>query len=136
MDTGSEAKVSISSVIYYRGVSVTITKRDPDVTIRPLIEAQLKTIDWLLDEKGAKPSWNEDTNKQAKQTNQDVAPATAWQKPEQPLTPEQQAEMIITTCPIHNVQMKGYPNKFGGGMFYSHYLGKDGNGKSMYCKGK
>lgn len=64
MNTGEEAKISISSVVYYRGVAVTITKRDPDISIRPLIEAQLKTIDWLLDEKEALPSWNAETNKQ------------------------------------------------------------------------
>lgn len=61
----SEAEKSISSVVYYRGVSTTITRRDDEVDLKPMLEKQLNMIDWLLDDKGCKPSWNEDTNKVA-----------------------------------------------------------------------
>lgn len=71
MSSNSEAPQSVSSVVYYRGVAMTITKRDTEALIKPLIEAQMKMIDWALDEKACKPSWNEETNKQmlAKNTN-------------------------------------------------------------------
>lgn len=68
MSSNMESPQSVSSVVYYRGVSITITKRDVEVKIQPLIEDQIKLIDWMLDQKGAKPSWNEETNKQATQS--------------------------------------------------------------------
>lgn len=65
MDTKNEAPISVSSTVYYRGVAIIITKRSPDVSIEPLLEQQMKVIDWMLDTKNAKPSWNEQTNKEA-----------------------------------------------------------------------
>ena len=63
MSSNSEAPASVSSVVYYRGVAMTITKRDPEVSIKPLVEKQMEMIDWTLDEINCKPSWNEETNK-------------------------------------------------------------------------
>lgn len=79
IDTKQEAPISVSSVLYYRGVSITITKRDPEMTIRPLIESQIKTIDWLLDEVHALPSWN-------KSTNEEVASSPVVSQPSKPIT--------------------------------------------------
>lgn len=73
MSTNEEAPMSVSSTVYYRGVSVIITKRDPEAKIKPLIESQLEMIDWMLDEKKSLPSWNMETNKELhKEKN------TAW----------------------------------------------------------
>lgn len=63
-DTHSEAPMSVSSTLYYRGVSITITKRDGEAKIKPLVEKQLEMIDWMLDEKKCKPSWNQQTNEE------------------------------------------------------------------------
>ena len=62
MSSGEEAPISVSSTVYYRGVSIIITKRDPEAKIKPLIESQLTMINWMLDEKECKPSWNKQTN--------------------------------------------------------------------------
>lgn len=62
-----EAPISTSSVLYYRGVAITITKRDPTVEIKTLIGQQLSLIDWMLDEKEALPSWNKQTNEEFKE---------------------------------------------------------------------
>lgn len=56
-----EAPMSISTTAYYKGFSMMITKRDPEVKVLPLIESQMKMIDFLI-EQGCKPSWNDDTN--------------------------------------------------------------------------
>lgn len=61
--TGQEAPISVSCVVYYRGVAVTITKRDPDQEIKTLVEQEFRLIDWALEEKLALPSWNQETNK-------------------------------------------------------------------------
>jgi hypothetical protein len=74
MIPGEEAPMSTSSVVYYRGVAVTITKRDPEIEIKPLIEQQFKLIDWALNEKKALPSWNMETNKELKNHGN-----TSWQ---------------------------------------------------------
>lgn len=63
--TGMESPQSVSAVLYYRGVSITITKRDGETKIKPLVESQLQLIDWMIDEKACMPSWNPDTNKAA-----------------------------------------------------------------------
>ncbi len=58
-----EAPISVSVTIYYRGCSIMVTKRSGEEKIQPLVEQQMALIDWALDVKGCKPSWNEDTNK-------------------------------------------------------------------------
>lgn len=68
--TKNEAPLSVSSTMYYRGVSITITQRDPNEDIKPLLREELKTIDWMLDTMGALPSWNSETNKQVATINQ------------------------------------------------------------------
>lgn len=64
LETGTESPMSVSSVIYYRGVSITATKRTPTAKILPLLESQMKMIDWALDEKKCLPSWNLETSKE------------------------------------------------------------------------
>ena len=70
--SNSEAPISVSSTVYYRGVSMIITKRDPEEKIKPLIESQIEMIDWMLDDKECKPSWNSQTNKEVEQENKDL----------------------------------------------------------------
>lgn len=67
MSSGIESPQSISSIIYYRGVGMTITAREAEVKMNPLIEEQMKRIDWLLDEVGCLPSWNKQTNDEVKE---------------------------------------------------------------------
>lgn len=135
MTTNSEAPISVNSTIYYRGVSTSVTKRDPEMSIddyKKLIQEQLDVIDWLLDVKNAKPSWNKETNNDVQRDSNE-----AWinQGAGAPMTPQQQAVQAEVVCPIHNVPMKWVDGKFG--RFTSHYLGKDPQtGKAMYCKGK
>ncbi len=40
----------------------------------------------------------------------------------------------VKICPIHNQEMKAKEGKFG--VFYSHWLGRDAQGKPQYCNGK
>lgn len=68
MASGIESPQSISSILYYRGVGMTITARESGVLMKPLIEEQMKRIDWLLDEIKCLPSWNKATNDEVKQT--------------------------------------------------------------------
>lgn len=67
MASGIESPQSISSVLYYRGVGMTITAREIDIKMKPLIEEQMKRIDWLLDDIGCLPSWNKQTNEEVKE---------------------------------------------------------------------
>lgn len=92
MDTKNEAPISVTSTVYYRGVSVLITKRDPKTPIKDLLESQIEVIDWMLDTKGAQPSWNMDTNRQVavSQPTSNTIPLVTT------LTPSEKGE---TTCP-------------------------------------
>lgn len=56
--------------------------------------------------------------------------AVASTQPAQPPQTEEQ----VHTCPIHHVPLQRKEGQFG--VFYSHYLGKDQAGKSIFCKGK
>ena len=67
MITNSEAPISISTTAYYKGFSMIITKRDPDVKHDRLLDEQLAMIDDLI-RRGVKPSWNDETNKAHLQT--------------------------------------------------------------------
>lgn len=62
MNTGQESPQSVSFVGYYKGFSVTITKRDAEAKVLPLIDDAILAIDDMLS-KGFKPSWNDETNK-------------------------------------------------------------------------
>lgn len=83
-----EAPMSVSSVVYYRGVSMTITKRDSTIKIKPLIESQMEMIDWALDQKDCKPSWNEETNKQYQQSEKSPTASRMHYKPQGGLSQE------------------------------------------------
>ena len=141
----NEAPMSVSITIYYRGVSMTITKRDSDAKIQPLVVSQMKLIDWMLDEKQAKPSWNSETNKEVlgeSQMPQGVQKKSIPNQPEQIGKEanwlEEPIKPIITRenwCSIHKIEMKVREGKFG--TFYSHSLGKNNStGKFEWCNGK
>lgn len=117
MTTNAEAPVSVSTTIYYKGFSVMITKRDPDVKHERLIEDQLAMLDWLID-RGVKPSWDEETNKQALSE-----PVTHQENTERELRAEDNPS--IPTCNMHNVKMKErtWPK---GGTYYDHRREIDG----------
>jgi len=57
-----EAPQSVTIKGYYKGFSVLLTKRDPEVKTMPLLESSMKAIDWMITN-GFKPSWSDDTNK-------------------------------------------------------------------------
>jgi len=59
--TGQESPQSQSVVAYYKGFSVTVTKRDPNAKIKPLIDDAMVEIDYMI-EQGFLPSWNTETN--------------------------------------------------------------------------
>lgn len=119
MTTGNESPQSITSILYYRGVSITITKRDEEAKIKPLVEKQLAMIDWMLDEKQCLPSWN-------KQTNEEVG---------KPIEKPIETNPDEKECPLHpGIIMKKRTGKYGD--FYSHTMGQDATGKANYCNQK
>jgi len=64
MNTNAESPQSVTTQFYYKGFSILLTKRDSDIKVMPLLTDAMTSIDWAI-EQGLKPSWNEDTNKQA-----------------------------------------------------------------------
>lgn len=125
--TGMESPQSINITLYYKGFAMQVTKRDPDVSVIALITESMKGIDWAIAQ-GLKPSWNDETNKTAlggqKSAQQANTEADWLEKP-----------VEGKMCPIHpNQEMKAREGKFG--TFYSHSLGKDTQGKWLYCNGK
>lgn len=56
-----EAAASVTVRGYYKGFSVLLTNRDPNVAIGPLVNKAMMAIDWMA-EHGFKPSWNDETN--------------------------------------------------------------------------
>lgn len=61
MNTGNESPQSLSIVGYYKGFSVTLTKRDSEAKIKPLIDDAVEAIDYMIGQSFL-PSWNKDTN--------------------------------------------------------------------------
>ncbi len=59
--------MSVTIQSYYKGFSVLITKRDPEVQVSPLIVQSMETINKLL-ELGFSPSWNQQSNKEWKES--------------------------------------------------------------------
>ena len=98
MSTGLEAAQSISITLYYRGFSMIITKRDQSISVHSLIEEAMKGIDWAIGQ-GLKPSWNEETNKEALKPlqNTSVTPSDAPQQGKQ--TAAIPIEQFEQTCP-------------------------------------
>lgn len=97
-----ESPMSVTIQVYYRGVSILITKRDPEMTIRPLIESQIKVIDWLLDEVHALPSWN-------KSTNEEVASSPVVSQPSKPITVAEYEEKCSKCGSKMGISKKGNP---------------------------
>ncbi len=67
MTTGIESPQSITVQYYYKGFSILLTKRDPEVEVKPLLISAMASVDWAINT-GLQPSWNLDTNKQALET--------------------------------------------------------------------
>ncbi len=57
-----EAPMSGNLRGYYKGYSIQITARDPEVKVKPLLDKLVEIADYM-EENGFKPSWNEQTNK-------------------------------------------------------------------------
>ena len=78
-DKPSQPEAPISSTVrgYYKGYSVLLTKRDPNVKSLPLLEDAMKAIDWM-DEHGFKPSWADDTNKKNGQQTLPAEPTKSF----------------------------------------------------------
>lgn len=119
MTTGMESQQSGSFVIYYKGVSLTITQRDPSLDMKPLIDESMKNIDYALF-LGALPSWNKETNKEAIKPAS-IAPA-----------PETQQVASATHCAIHNKEMK--QRSFEDKTWYDHR--QQENGVWKQCRGE
>lgn len=61
--TGQESPQSVTIQFYYKGFSILLTKRDPEVLVKPLLTEAMKAVDWAI-ENNLQPSWNTETNKQ------------------------------------------------------------------------
>lgn len=121
-----ESPQSASFTGYYKGFSVLLTKRDQEAKIKPLIDAAMAAVDYMI-EKGFKPSWNDETN--GKALGQVVVTSTPKSEPVVTQTESK-------PCPIHEGKRLFYnPNgKFG--PFWSHKTDLvKGNGKPVYCTG-
>lgn len=122
MTTGMEAAQSISITVYYKGFSMIITKRDAEAEVKPLIDSSVKAIDYMI-ANGFKPSWNEDTNKQA--LGQSIPSVTTTT-----------ASTNSKPCPIHPDKKLFYNADGKFGPFWSHKTDEvNGNGKPIYCNG-
>lgn len=102
---------SVNVTGYYKGFKIQATQRDPEVSLKPLIENAQKAVDWMV-KQGFKPSWNPDTN-EVTDTSSDAIEDTAM-------------------CEIHDVPMKAREGKYG--TFFSH--AKKQGDKWIYCNGK
>lgn len=130
--TGSESPQSVNISFYYKGFAIQVTKRDPQIDIEPILLDAKAAIEKSIGI-GFLPSWNPETNKAALGvvTTPVVVPEvipstnnTGW------IDQSTEGKM----CPIHNKPMVAKDGRFG--VFYSHWLGKDSSGKSLYCNGK
>ncbi len=61
MTTGIESPQSVTVQYYYKGFSILLTKRDPDIEVKTLLKSAMDSIDWALGQ-GLMPSWNKQTN--------------------------------------------------------------------------
>jgi hypothetical protein len=59
-----ESPQSITTQFYYKGFSILLTKRSLNTNTELLLQDTMATIDWAIAH-SLKPSWNEETNKQA-----------------------------------------------------------------------
>lgn len=131
--TGAESPQSVTVQFYYKGFSILLTKRDPEVEVKPLLENAMASIDWAITN-NLQPSWNKQTNEEVLQPTQKTIHAeqalasgtTDWKN--------ESVDGASKLCPIHNIAMKARTGQYG--TFYSHWLGKDQSGKSLYCNGK
>lgn len=85
--SGEEAPYSITVQGYYRGYSVLTTVRHLNAKVKPFLQRAVAAIEWMEDN-GFQPSWNPDTNKQAKSREKNDVSMSATK-----------------ICPTHDVQM-------------------------------
>lgn len=115
--TESPASVTIKG--YYKGYSVLITNRDPEVAVAPLLAKAINGINWMV-ENGFLPSWNTDTNAKVNGKTVQSAPA--------------KVETDLPICPVHNKLMKERTGA-DGQTFFSH-AEKTDDGRWIYCSGR
>ena len=99
----TEAKMSGNIRGYYRGYSIQITNRDPDVEVKPLLQKMVQ-IAKFMESHDFEPSWNSDTNKKA--------------EGEQPA--------LSGTCEKHNAPLREYTSKKTGKPYFGHYVKDQG----------
>ena len=100
---------------------ITIRGFEVDGTAGRQLLSKIKAVNATLAKMGAKPIFGKNGPPKT------AAPApTAEPDEEHPLQ---------KPCPIHGVMMDRRESKHGG-YFYSHALGKDADGKTMWCNGK
>jgi len=81
VDVGAEASQSVTASLYYKGYSIMLTLRDPQVKLLPLLEKAMHIIDWAIEKGDFEPSWNTQTNKELKA----VSPSEKWLNENPPL---------------------------------------------------
>ena len=81
--------------------------------------SKLEAIETSLHKKGAQPIFGKNGPPAQAQAEESGTEEYPLQKP----------------CPIHGVMMDRRESKHGG-YFYSHALGKDADGKTIWCNGK
>jgi len=64
-----ESTQSITVQFYYKGFSILLTKRDPEIEVKPLLINAMASIDWAINN-DLQPSWNAETNKEALKDNE------------------------------------------------------------------
>jgi hypothetical protein len=119
---------------YYPRFQYSVFTNDPDngqLVIRSdsfeeLLQGK-KEIDKILDKIDQKNEGKKEVSSKPATVNQ----STDWMG-------ERQGKTSMTTgenyCTIHKTEMKGKEGRYG--FFYSHWIGKDESGKSLYCNGK
>lgn len=125
MATGNESPMSVTIQTYYKGFSVLITKRDETAEVKPLIKQSMEAIDHMV-KLGFKPSWNEETNKQALSVTEGDWENINTEEEEYTREP---VEDKPDYCKQHKEMMNKREGQFG--TFYSHYHAAFG-----YCNGK
>lgn len=99
MTTGLESPQSINITLYYKGFQMSVTKRDQEIEVKGLIEEAMRGIDWAISQ-GLKPSWNEETNKEALKDQEVVKPV------QQKALPVEQFQETCDRCGAKKIMSK------------------------------
>ena len=95
--TAGEAAMSANVRGYYKGFSIQITCRDPQVKVKPLLDKCVEIAEYM-NNNGWKPSWNDTTN----QANNKPKTVTS-----------EIGTTTVPTCPYHNKQMTLRDGQYG-----------------------